>query len=114
VPSAPPAGVACYIPVGSPVTITSAAVSSLTTDQNQPGLATFGFLVAFPTAVVPALTAISRQAYGAGDALGMSVGGKLWQAPQVDEKATALRAEQINLLSRDQAVQLHRLLVPSS
>jgi hypothetical protein len=113
-PPAPSAGVACYLPAGSPVTITSAAVSSVTTYRNQPGPATYGFVVAFPTADVPALTTLIRQAYDSGDALGMSVAGKLWQAPQPRRKFTALRAEQINLLSRTQAFQLYRLLVPSS
>jgi hypothetical protein len=111
---APPAGVACYLPAGTPVTITSAAVSSVTTYRNQPGPATYGFAVAFPTADVPALTALIRQAYDSGDALGMSVAGTLWQAPQPRGKFAALRAEQVNLLSRTQAFQLYRLLVPSS
>lgn len=110
---APAAGVACYRPAGTPVTITSAAVSSVTTNQNQPGTAWYGFVVAFPAADVPALTALIRQAYDSGDAVGMSVAGKLWQAPQLRHKFIALRAEQINLLSRNQAVQLYRLLVPS-
>jgi hypothetical protein len=70
-------------------------------------------VVAFPIADVPALTALIRQAYDAGDALGMSVAGKLWQAPRPGRRFNALRAEQINLLSRNQAFQLHRLLVPS-
>jgi hypothetical protein len=70
-------------------------------------------VVAFPAADVPALTAAIRQAYDSGDALGMSVAGKLWQAPQTLRRFNALRAEQINLLSRTQAVQLYRLLVPS-
>jgi hypothetical protein len=113
-PPAPPAGVACYLPVGTPVTITSAAVSSVTTYQHQTGPASYGFVVAFPTADVPALTALIRQAYDSGDALGMSVAGKLWQAPQPRRKFNALRAEQITLLSRTQAFQLYRLLVPSS
>jgi hypothetical protein len=113
-PPAPGAGVACYRPVGTPVTITSAAVSSVTTYPHQPGPAAYGFVVAFPTANVAALTAVIRQAYDSGDALGMSVAGKLWQAPQPRSKFTALRAEQINLLSRTQAFQLYRLLVPSS
>jgi hypothetical protein len=113
-PTTPPVGVACYLPVGSPVTITSAAVSSVTIYQNQPGPATYGFVVAFPTADIAALTATIRQAYASGDALGMSVAGKLWQAPQPKSNSTALRAEQINLLSRTQASQLYRLLVPSS
>jgi hypothetical protein len=112
-PPAPPAGVACYLPVGTPVTITYAAVSSVTTHRNQPGPAWYVFVVAFPTADVPALTALIRQAYDSGDAVGMSVAGQLWQAPQPRRKFIALRAEQINLLSRNQAVQLYRLLVPS-
>jgi len=112
-PTTPPAGVACYRPAGRPVTITSAAVSSVTTNRNQPGPAWYGFVVAFPAADVPALTALIRQAYDSGDAVGMSVAGKLWQAPQPRRKFIALRAEQINLLSRNQAFQLYRLLVPS-
>jgi hypothetical protein len=113
-PPAPPAGVACYRPVGTPVTITSAAVSSVTTNnRNQPGPAWYVFVVAFPATDVPALTALIRQAYDSGDALGMSAAGKLWQAPQPLRKFIALRAEQINLLSRTQAFQLYRLLVPS-
>jgi len=70
-------------------------------------------VVAFPTADVAALTALIRQAYDSGDAVGMSVAGKLWQAPQPRRRFIALRAEQITLLSRTQAFQLYRLLVPS-
>ena len=109
---APPAGVACYLPVGRPVTITSAAVSSVATYRHQTGPASYGFVVAFPAADVAALTADIQQAHDSGDAVGMSVAGKLWQAPQVRRRFTALRAEQINLLSRNQAFQLYRLLVP--
>lgn len=109
----PPVGVACYLPVGRPVTITSAAVSPVTTYPQQTGPAFYGFVVAFPTADVAALTAAIRQAYDFGDALGMSVAGKLWQAPQPRRRANALRAEQINLLSKTQAFQLYRLLIPS-
>lgn len=107
-----PVGVACYLRVGRPVTITSAAVSSVTTFRNQPGPAWYGFVVAFPTADVAALTALIHQAYDSADAVGMSVAGKLWQAPQPRRMFNALRAEQINLVSRGQAVQLYRLLVP--
>jgi hypothetical protein len=91
--------------------VTSAAVSAVTSQQTSP--AAYGFVVAFPAADVAALTAVIRQAYDSGDALGMSVAGKLWQAPQTQRRVTALRAEQINLLSREQALQLYRLLVPS-
>jgi hypothetical protein len=111
-PPEPQAGVACYLPVGMPITITSAAVSSVTTYEHQTGPASYGFVVAFPATDVPALTAEIRQAYDSGDALGMSVAGKLWQAPQTRRKFLALRGEQINLLSRSQAFQLYRLLIP--
>jgi len=113
-PPAPGAGVACYLPVGTPVTVTSAALSAVTSYPQQTGPAAYGFVVAFPAAEVAALTAVLTQAYDLGDALGLSVAGQLWQAPQTRRKATALRAEQINLLSREQALQLHRLLAPSS
>jgi hypothetical protein len=116
-PPAPPGGVACYRPTGQPVTVTSAAVSSVVTvppPAGQPGgPAVYGFAVAFPAADVPALTALIQQAYASGDALGMSVAGKLWQVPQPDRRFIALRAEQINLLSRTQARQLYRLLIPA-
>jgi hypothetical protein len=106
-------GMACFVPVGRRVTITSAAVSSVTTNPNQPGPAWYVFVVAFPTTDVPALTALIHQAYASGDALGVTVAGRLWQAPQPRHKLAALRAEQINLLSRTQAFQLYRLLIPS-
>ena len=111
-PPAPGAGVACYVPAGRPVTVTSAAVSAVTSYPQQTGPAAYGFVIAFPAADVAALTAAIRQAYDSGDALGMSVAGKLWQAPHPRGKFVALRAEQINLLSRSQAFQLYRLLVP--
>jgi hypothetical protein len=113
-PPAAPVGVACYRPAGRPVTITSAAVSSVTTNRNQPGPASYAFVVAFPAADVPALTALIQQAYDFGDAVGLSVDGKLWQAPRLRRGLIALRAEQINLLSRSQAFQLYRLLIPAS
>src|SRR5271155_2879559 len=112
-PPAPGTGVACYLPVGSPVTVTSAAVSAVTSYPQRTGPAAYGFVVAFPAVEVAALTAAITQAYDSGDALGMSIAGKLWQAPQTRRKFTALRAEQVNLLNREQALQLYRLLVPS-
>jgi hypothetical protein len=116
-PPATPGGAACYLPTGPPVTVTSAAVSAVVTfppPSGQPGgPAVYGFAVAFPAADVPALTALIQQAYASGDALGMSVAGKLWQVPQPGRKFIALRAEQVNLLSRAQARQLYRLLIPA-
>jgi hypothetical protein len=116
-PAAHAAGVACYRPAGKPVTITSAAVSSVTTYQSpqrtpkEPG--TYGFVVAFPPADVAALTALASQAYKSGAATGISVAGQLWQAPQIRRKLIALRGIQVNLFSRKQAVRLYRLLVAS-
>jgi hypothetical protein len=112
-PPPPGTGVACFLPVGRPVTVTSAAVSAVTTYPHQPGPAAYGFVVAFPAADIAALTAAITQAYDDGDALGLSVDGKLWQAPLTQHKFSALRAEQINLLSREQAQELYRLLVPA-
>jgi len=44
--------------------------------------------------------------------VGISVGGKLWQAPMVAKPFAGQRL-QISLLSRTQTLQLYRLLVPS-
>jgi hypothetical protein len=66
VPPPPPAPVTCYRPAGAPVTITSAAVSSVFTYRPPPGQAKgpdlYGFIVAVPGADVAAVTAIIRQA----------------------------------------------------
>jgi hypothetical protein len=114
-PHGPPVGLACFHPVGRPVTITSAAVSSVAAYLRPPGAkgpATYGFVVACSSADVAAVTAVIRQAYDSRDAVGISVAGKLWQAPRVLRPFSGQQF-QIALLSRHQAVQLHRLLVPS-
>jgi hypothetical protein len=116
-PSNVPAGVACYRPAGSPVTITSAQVSSVATypppSSVPKGPTTYGFVVAFPAGDEAAVAAVIKQAYDAGAAIGMSVAGKLWQAPQV-QRLFSGRGAQITLLSKDQARQLHDLLAPAS
>jgi hypothetical protein len=112
----PPAPVTCYRPAGTPVTITSAAVSSVLTYRPPPGQAKgpdlYGFIVAVPRADVAAVTAVIRQAHDTGSAVGISVAGKLWQAPQVRRPFPGQQL-QITLLSRNQALQLHRILVPT-
>jgi hypothetical protein len=104
----------CYRPVGTPVTITSAAVSAVLTIPPPPGQANgpalYGFIVGVPGADVAAVTAVIRQAYDSGSAVGISVAGKLWQAPTVSQPFAGQRL-QISMLSRTQALQLHRLLV---
>jgi hypothetical protein len=106
----------CYRPLGKPVTITSAAVSSVFTYRPPPGQpkgpASDGFTVTVPAADAAAVTAVIRQAYDSGGAVGISVAGKLWQAPQVRQPFPGQQL-QIALLSKNQALQLYRLLVPS-
>jgi hypothetical protein len=115
-PPPPPAGAACFLPAGKPLTITSAAVSSVVTYPPPPGTpkgpVTYGFLVGLPAADSAAATAVFNQAYRLGADVGLSVAGKLWQARQAD-RTTSVQGAQILLLSKTQAVQLHRLLVPS-
>jgi hypothetical protein len=72
----------------------------------------YGFIVAVPGADVAAVTAIIRQAHDTGSAVGISVAGKLWQAPTVQRPFPGQRLP-ITLLSRNQARQLHHILVPA-
>jgi hypothetical protein len=115
-PPPPPGSMPCYRPAGTPVTITSAAVSPVSTYQPPPGQAKgpnlYGFTVAVPAADVAAVTAVIRQAYNSGGAVGISVAGKLWQAPHVREPFPGQRL-QIAFLSKNQARQLYRILIPS-
>lgn len=115
-PLQPASPLPCYHPVGTPVTITSAAVSAVVADPvpaGQPrGLAPFGFTVAVPGADVAAVTALITQAYDSHAALGISVAGKLWEAPQVAQPFSGQQL-QIAVLTRNQALKLYRLLIPS-
>jgi hypothetical protein len=72
----------------------------------------YGIIVAVPGADVAAVTAVIRQAYDTGGAVGISVAGRLWQAPEVQQPFPGQRL-QITLLSGTQARQLHRILVPA-
>jgi hypothetical protein len=116
-PPAPPGPISCYRPAGTRVTITTAGVSSVLTIPPPPGQshepAMYGFIVAVSGADVARVTAIIRQAYNSGGAVGISVAGNLWQAPMVDTPFSGERLE-VSLLSRNQALQLYRILVPSS
>jgi hypothetical protein len=110
----------CYRPAGSPVAIISAAISPVVTyhpapapgQQAQPA-ASYGFMVGVPGAQVAAVTALITQAYRSHDALGVSVHGTLWEAPQVVQPFPGQQL-QIALLTMSQAVQLHSLLVAPS
>jgi hypothetical protein len=69
-------------------------------------------MVAVPAADVAAVTAAIRRAYDSRDALGVSVAGQLWEATQIWGPVPGRQLE-IALLSRNQALQLHRILIPS-
>ena len=109
----------CFQPVGSTVTITTAAVSPVSASRPTPprGQAaqpvSYAFVVGVQPAQVAAVTALISQAYEARAALGVTVDGKLWEAPQVLQAFPGQQL-QIALQSRSLALQLHNLLVPSS
>ena len=103
----------CYRKLGTPVTITSAAVSShLPTPP--PGRETppYGFIITVPAADQAALTAVTRTADDAHGYLSISVAGRTWLLSRVLQPFTSPHLE-IIFPSRNQVLQLHRLLVPS-
>ena len=108
----------CYRKVGTPVTFTSAAVSSLFLVSNprpSPGQPAppvqYGFTITLPAAAVPTLTAVTTTAYDAHGSLAITVAGRTWALPFVAGPFTS-RNFQI-ALPRSQALQLQRLLVAS-
>jgi hypothetical protein len=115
--SAPGYAGACYRSLGTPVRITSAAISSVSTYRPPPGQpkgpSSYGFMIAVPVADVAAVTAVIRKAYDSRAAVGISVAGKLWEAPSVDSPFSGKQL-QVSLFSRNQALQLYRILVPST
>jgi hypothetical protein len=108
----------CARPVGSPVTITSAAVSPLSSFQPKPplgqpaGPAQYGFTITLPAADVPALTAVTTTAAHVQGPLSLSVAGRTWLLPIVVRPFTS-RQLQIPMPSRNQALQLQRILASS-
>jgi hypothetical protein len=102
----------CYRSLGTPVTITSAALSPVARQPSARGPAIYGFRVV-PNHDVAAVTALIARAYRSRDALGMIVAGKIWSAPQVAAPFPAQQM-QIGLFSKSQAEQLHRLLIRPS
>jgi hypothetical protein len=116
-PGAAPMG--CFRAVGKPVTIISAAVSPvfMVRPASPPGQPAqppaYGLTVSVTAAQIAAVTALIQQAYDSHDALGISVGGTLWQAPGVDQPFSGQQF-QVAFSSKDQALQLYRILIPSS
>ncbi len=109
----------CYRKLGTPVTITSAAVSSVYTYRprspsgHAAAAASYGIFVAVPAADVMPVTAAIRRAYKSRGALAISVADQIWAAPQVIKPFPGQQFE-IGLPGRNRALQLYRILVPSS
>jgi len=107
----------CYRSLGTPVTITSAAVSSVSMNLSSPppgqpkGPASYGFTVAVPAPDVASVTAVIKRAYDVRGAVAVKVAGKTWEAPQVDTPFPGQQLE-ISLPSKSQALRLYRILVP--
>jgi hypothetical protein len=107
----------CYRKLGTPVTLTSAAVSpgpvAAPADNQAPANKASALLIAVPVADVAAVTAVIKQAYDSRGAVDISVAGKTWADPEVIKPFPGQQFE-IALPSSNQAQQLYRLLVPSS
>jgi len=110
--SVPGSAGTCYRKVGTPVTITSAGLSTVARQPSGNGPAMYGFRVV-PNHDATTVTSLIARAYRSRDALGIIVAGKLWEAPQVMAPFPA-QEMQIGLLSKSRAEQLYRLLVPPS
>jgi hypothetical protein len=117
--STPGSAGTCYRSLRRSVRINSAAVSSVSKNGSSPapgqpkGPTSYGFTIAVPAADVAAVTSVIKQAYDARGALAIMVAGKTWAAPQVDAPFSGQQL-QVSLPSRNQALQLHRILVPPS
>lgn len=105
----------CYRKLGTPVTITSAAVSShlpAPPPGQEAGPAVHGFVITVPAADLAALTAVTTTAADAHGYLDIGVAGRTWLLPKVLQPFTSPHFE-ITFPSRNQALQLQRQLVPS-
>jgi hypothetical protein len=106
------AALLCYRPVGTPVTITSASISAVQ-PNGPPGSTRYGFTVMVAPGYVRAVTTLVAATYHAGESTGITVAGKLWEAPR-PVVAFPGNLFQIALPSRGLALQLHQILVPDS
>jgi hypothetical protein len=101
----------CYRQLGKPVTFTSAAVSlsQPTNSSGQPP----ALLITVPASDVSALTAVTTTAADSRGYVDISVAGKTWGIPEAMAPLTTGQFE-IGMHSSSQALQLQRILVPSS
>ena len=109
---------ACVRPLGTPVTITSAAVSAVSSFQPRTpsgqaqGPPVYQIMITLPAADVAAATAVVTTAYDFRGGVDFSVAGRSWGLPMVF-KPFRSRQLSVALPSKNQALQLHRLLVSS-
>jgi hypothetical protein len=109
---------ACVRPLDAPVTITSAAVSSVSSFQPRTpsgqaaGPPAYQIMITLPAADVAAATAVVTTAYDSRGGVDFSVAGRSWGLPMV---LRPFRSQQLTvaLPSKNQALQLYHLLVPS-
>jgi len=108
----------CVRPLDTPVTITSASVSSVSSFQPRTpsgqaqGPPAYQIMITLPAADVAAATAVVTTAYDSRGGVDVSVAGRTWALPKVLRPFRS-RELSIALPSKNQALQLHRLLVPS-
>ena len=108
----------CVRPLDTPVTITSAAVSSVSSFQPRTpsgqaqGPPAYQIMITLPAADVAAATAVVTTAYDSRGGVDFSVAGRTWGLPMVFRP---FRSQQLSvaLPSKNQALQLYHLLVPS-
>jgi hypothetical protein len=105
----------CFAKTGTPVTITSAAVSPVSSPPvtspagQPPPPAQYEFTITLSPAEVPALTAVTTTAADDQGPLALSIDGRTWILPMVAQPFTE-RQFAVPLTSKNQAVQLQRLL----
>ena len=110
----------CYRKTGTPATITSAAISPITSYQEKPPpgqpaahtTTIYQIMITLPAADAPALTAVTTTASNAHGALAIRVAGKTWALPLVTRPFTG-RQLPLPLDSKNQALQLQRILAAS-
>ena len=109
----------CVRPVDTPVTITSGAVSAVSSFQPRnssgqvmPGPPIYQIMITLPAADVGAATAVVTTAYDSRGGVDFSVAGRTWSLPMV---LRPFRSQQLSIAlpSKNQALQLHGLLVSS-
>jgi hypothetical protein len=109
----------CYRKLGTPVTVTSAKVSSIFRDRPPPppgqqaGPTSYGFVIVVPAADQAALTAVTTTAANAHGYLSISIGDSTWLLPRVLQPFNGPQL-MITRPSRNQALQIQRLLVPAA